>query len=390
MAITDEGYLRPTFEELLEARIEQAQELFGEDIDTSNASPLGKFIRLAVKDLAEAYEDQERIYYARFPKTATGQSLDRLMPFAAITRNPATRAEHLIAFFGAADYEIPAGFLVGTAGEEEFYLVNPLVLDADGYGEGVVQCTELGVIGNVKLGSITEIINPDVGVERIQHIDIDVIAEDEETDEELRRRFDIAILGSGSGTAVAVRGAVMRVMNVNSCYVVENDTDETDAEGRPSHSFETYVHAPESADQAIAEAIFSKKPLGIIAYGDIEKQIIDVSGGTQTVCFSRVYELPVHIRCTVAVDAYFELDGPDDIKTSLLTYVNSLGAGEDVVYTRLYRHIYGIPGVRDVTTLTISTDGATWQEANIFVPNDKNARLDALDIAVEVTDYEDR
>lgn len=90
--VNEQGYYRPTYDELLAGRIAQAQELFGEDIDTSNASPLGKFIRLSVQDLADAYEAQEIIYYSRFPHTATGQNLDRLMPFAGITRNPATRA----------------------------------------------------------------------------------------------------------------------------------------------------------------------------------------------------------------------------------------------------------------------------------------------------------
>ena len=49
MAINEQGYVRPTYEDILAGRIEQAKELFGDDIDTSDASPLGKFIRLAVQ-----------------------------------------------------------------------------------------------------------------------------------------------------------------------------------------------------------------------------------------------------------------------------------------------------------------------------------------------------
>ena len=44
MAITGQGYQRPSYEELLDAKIELAQELFGTDIDTSDASILGKII----------------------------------------------------------------------------------------------------------------------------------------------------------------------------------------------------------------------------------------------------------------------------------------------------------------------------------------------------------
>ena len=59
MPINEKGYLRPTYDEILEDRIALAQELWGQEIDTSDASTLGKFIRLSVQDLADAYEVQE-------------------------------------------------------------------------------------------------------------------------------------------------------------------------------------------------------------------------------------------------------------------------------------------------------------------------------------------
>ena len=77
-ALTEKGFKRPIFSELLETQIQKAKELFGEDIETDEKTPLGKFIRITVYDLARAYEDLEGIFYARFPNTARGTSLDRL------------------------------------------------------------------------------------------------------------------------------------------------------------------------------------------------------------------------------------------------------------------------------------------------------------------------
>ena len=82
MGLTELGFERPTYDDLLEAQIARAKELFGEDIDTNETTPLGKYIRLNVADLANAYEVLEDIYYARFPHTARGTSLDRLCPFS--------------------------------------------------------------------------------------------------------------------------------------------------------------------------------------------------------------------------------------------------------------------------------------------------------------------
>lgn len=387
--INETGYVRPTYDELLELRIEQAKELFGDDIDTSNASPLGKFIRLAVQDLADAFEVQEQLYYGRYPHTATGQDLDRLMPFANISRNVGMRAEHLINFTGKAGYRIPVGFLVGTTGDETFYLVNPVTLDASGTGQGVVQCTEIGTVGNVQLGAITEIINPDANVSSIAHADIEVLGEDSESDVDLRKRFDVAIEGSSSGTASAIRGAVMRVNGVKSCVVVENDTA-SQLNGLTPHTFAVFVHAPESAKDEIANAIYSKKPLGVGCAGTTFGYAKTPHGTLIQVKFSFVTETVLHIKIQVATNSDFELDGVEQIKTALLGYVNSLKAGEDVVYANLYKYLFGVAGVKDVPQLTLSTDGSSYTAGNVIAGQNEVIVLSANNINVEVSDYADR
>ncbi len=68
MVLTDKGFQRPTYDDLLTRQENRAKTLFGEDIDTSSQSILGKYIRLNVEDLAECYELLEEIYYAIFPE----------------------------------------------------------------------------------------------------------------------------------------------------------------------------------------------------------------------------------------------------------------------------------------------------------------------------------
>lgn len=388
MAVNEQGYMRPTYEDLLEGRIALAQELFGDDIDVSADSALGKFIRLSIQDLADAYEAQEIIYYSRFPNTAEGTSLDRLMPFAGITRNAATRAEHSVMFFGTAGATIEAGFLVGTAGDEEFYLVNDLTLDDSGSGIGTVACTELGEVGNVALGTITEIVNPTVDVTSVSHQAVVSSGAEIETDAELRDRFSQAIEGSGSATMSSIKGAVLRVGNVKSCVVVENDTNET-VNGIPPHGFEVFVHAPTSANQAIAEAIFSKKPIGIPTAGDLSETVTDVSGGTHTVRFSRVAETPIYINVTVQINAEYELDGQAQIKDALVAYVDELEVGDNVILSRMYKQIFNVAGVVDVSSLTLSTDNSTFTAANVAISTDRVATLIADNIVVTEATYTD-
>ena len=92
MPLTSKGFERLTYDDIVNKKIQKAKELFGEDIDTSELTPLGKFIRINAFDLAEAEEEAEYIYYSIFPNTASGVSLDRLCTFVGISRNPATSA----------------------------------------------------------------------------------------------------------------------------------------------------------------------------------------------------------------------------------------------------------------------------------------------------------
>ena len=89
MPMTEQGFRKYTYAELLEQQIIRAKDLFGDDIDTSGKSVLGKYIRLNVSDFAQQEEALEALYQARYVDTACGVSLDRLAPFAGLQRNAA-------------------------------------------------------------------------------------------------------------------------------------------------------------------------------------------------------------------------------------------------------------------------------------------------------------
>lgn len=384
MPLTDKGYERPTFEDLLAAQEERARLLFGEDIDTNDNTPLGKYIRLNVADLADVYEILEMIYYARFPNTATGVSLDRLCPFAGISRNPATYAVHKVRFTGTAGENVPEGFEVSTVdGDITFHTYDALQIGEGGYVDGFVYCEEAGVIGNVPIGKIDTIVNPDANVDEIEHLGVEEYGEDIESDTALRDRFNATINGSGAATAASISGAVSRVALVDGVAVVENDTDTT-VDGIPPHSFECFVLSPESQDTLVAEAIFSKKPLGIKAVGDVAVDIVDDSGVSHTVRFSRTIQRDIYIKLTVNVNNYFESDGKEQIKSYIAEYINTLKNGDNVYLSSIYGYIYKAAGVVNVSSLTMSTDGATYSTGNIEISDKEVARVDVANIEVVV------
>lgn len=382
MVLTEKGFKRPTYDDLLAAQITRAKEMFGEDIDTSGQSVLGKFLRINVADLAECYELLEDIYYARFPGSARGQSLDRLCTFAGVVRDPATAARLKVKVYGNAGAVIPAAFAI-TGNDLIYYIDVDYTVGSGGSVECYVNCAEVGAAGNLSPGTSLTIVNPDPDLERVELVGIDIYGQERESDTSLRIRFGESVAGSGSASVDALRGALSRVALVDGVAIVENDTEET-VVGRPPHSFECYVLAPESQDQLIGEAIFSKKPLGIKSVGNVEVQVLDEGNKPHTVRFSRTIKRMVWIRAKVLTNQFFENDGVDQIKANLLEYINNLANGDSVYLSSLYGYIHDVHGVVNVQELLISRDGTNFTAANISVGDYEVARSEAGYIGIEV------
>lgn len=380
MGLDNNGYQRPTYDDIVKAKILKAQELFGADIDTDEKTAFGKFIRIGAYDLAKAYEDIENVYYARFPNTATGDSLDRLCVFAGITRNPATYAQHIVTVYGTAGTKVEMGKLVLRSGDVTFYNIKEFEIKApattkngetaDPCVEVTLECSEPGEVGNIE--KISELVNIIEGVKDVKSgvKSLTKNGEDAETDLALRKRFAAAIEGAGSSNENAIRAALMRVPKVQSAGIVVNATDET-VDGRPPRTFECYVHVPgwekipsvekSILEQEIAETIFEKAPVGIktcrTGTSGVDKTVYDQGGHPHIIQFSKTEEVKVFVQIAVAADARFEEKGPDQIKSAIMTYINGLGVGNDVVLSALYGHIHSINGVVEVTGLKLKTEG---------------------------------
>lgn len=382
MVLTEKGFLRPTYDELLDRQEQRAKKLFGEDIDTSSESILGKYLRINVDDLAECYELLEDIYYARFPDSARGQSLDRLCVFAGIVRNPATASKLQVCFYGNAGAVIPMGFLV-TGDGMDFYVTEDCTVGAGGSVETGAVCTETGTSGNIDGSVRLEIKNPTADLDSVKLVEIREPGSAQESDTSLRRRFRKSVAGAGSGTINAIRSALFRVPLVEEVAILENDTEET-VDGRPPGSFECYVCAPESQEQLIAEAIFSKKPLGIKTVGTIVKQVLDKGNKPHEIRFSKAAQKMICMKVLVYTNQYFEGTGKTQIQDSLMDYVNNLEIGQTVYFSSLFGYIHQVNGVVEVRELSVSEDGTQFGMKNIEMEEYEIARLSEENIVIEV------
>lgn len=379
--ITDKGFVRPSYDEILQAQINRAKVLLGDDIDTSEESVLGKFIRINVFDLNICYETLEDLYYSSFPNTARGQSLDRLGPFAAVSRNQATQARIEVKIKGTVGESVPSAFLL-KSDKTSFYIVNDYTIDSNGEVVAIANCVDDGVVGNISNGERLDIQNPRMGIDSVEFIRIVQNGEELESDKDFRIRFANSLAGAGSSTESAIKGAIYRVSLVDGVSVIDNNSDT--ASSIPPHSFACYVLAPESQYDEIAKAIFDKKPLGIQCIGDIERTIYDAWGKPHIVKFFATSKATLKISMQIKTNQYFESSGISQIKDNIANFINNLANGSDVYYTSVFGYIHNVTGVVSVVDLKICKIGQTPGNSDITIGEQEIARIDVSNISVEV------
>lgn len=169
-----------------------------------------------------------------------------------------------------------------------------------------------------------------------------IVGRETETDTELRARLLVSQQASSKGTLEAIIDSLNNVAGVSSATVAENVTmvDNTGSGGLPPKSFEAVVQG--GLDGDIGLAIWEAKPAGIESYGDTPEVIVDSEGENQTVYFTRptIFETEWTITWETAPGASTPLDVETTIQTAVVSYVDSLGVGVDVIPSAVYPLIY--------------------------------------------------
>lgn len=384
MGLTSTGYRRRTLEEILDAKISKAKELFGENINTEENTALGKYIRINAYDQYIVEEAAEAIYYSIFPQTATGQSLDRLGWLVGMTRNVATPSRYKVKVTGVSGATVALGFLVSTESNLNFYNTEDTVIGSDGTTEIIVECVEVGTLGNVAATDIKKIVNPSAMIETVEGISVVHFAKDGESDYDFFKRFEIVREGKGGCTIASIVSALTNIDTVQSAYVFVNESATETVDGIPPKTIACYVNGGEEKHQEIAEAIFDKKPIGVATYGDHSASVSYGGLSDYVVNFSHSKEVKLYVKIEPFItNTEYQESGNRDIKDNIATFIEKLGIGKPVITTAFYGQIYSVAGVVSAI-VTISTDGESYSADNIEILPYENCSLAELRINGEV------
>lgn len=255
---------------------------------------------------------------------------------------------------------------------------------------GIVKASKIGSLTAVVAGpitgeanTITSIQTPKTGWDSVTNPTAVVPGQDVETDEELRERFRVSKYIRATNILEALYSDLISLDTVTEVQIYENDTDVTDANGVPAHSFLPIILGGDPIE--IAQSIWENKPLGIRSYGNTIQIIYDSQGFPHNIGFERPNPVDIYIRMNLTTDTNYPQNGDDLIKSNLSSYfASNFGIGDDVIYSRLYTPINSVPG-HQVNSLEISTNGTTWTTSNIVVPFNGIATLESANITITKT-----
>ena len=352
---------------------------FGSTFDVSPESPDGQLIGVFSSALYDAWQMGELAYNSYVPSKTFGVGLDNLCELNEVERYYQRPTTATVAMSGDNGVVIPAGSLVADESGLEFETTVGLTLDSSTDNSVSVFATTAGA-NIVPAGTITVIVTEGIsGWTGVNNPEAGIVGIDKETDPQLRNRRAKSVVTTGTSTNAAIYAALYK-LGATYVVVIDNDSGEV-VDGQPPNTFQCVVEGGSQVD--IAQAIYTVKPYGIQAYGDIQTTVEDSKGYPKVIGFSRTSRVPVYVSVSLVRNKGASYDASTIVQANLIEYINGLNIGDDVIWSDLFDPINTVPYI-SVKSVTLGTSvGPTLTED--IVIGIKN-RAEADEIQVVVTD----
>jgi len=399
--ITNTGFKRKDFTQLVTELEDRARQLFDDDINLGRTFE-GFWIRLYAFGLAAVWKIIEGVFFALFPSSANGINLERVVGLGGVKKKAAARSLIALTVTGTNDSVVTGdddtGDLFQTAQGIQFRAIQTAVV-ASGVATFNARAVVAGIAGNVAIASVTEIVNPLTGIDTVTNAAVPFSAgSDIETDIDLRSRFFAGASGGGSSKPGIETLIVEDVEGVTNAVAVVNFTLVTDSDNIPPKAVELVVQG--GLDSEVAEAYFGLiKSAGIAAgiepFGNTLVIVQDQNENQFPVSFTRPTEKLVFITVNMVKGTNFKDAQVLDIETALISHVGGsdtkegittifpgLDPGEDVKEFRLKGAIDDIPNIDDVTSILFGFSALP--TASVNLPIDLRESADTLNANIVV------
>lgn len=368
--LTDQGYLAPSYEELLDSVQDDFLRVFPSDLVLTSNSNAGILSRLIAWREYEQIQAQQQVYYSAFVSTATSSALDRLGANVGLPRKVDRPASTTLTIVTDGEYLIEAGTQFETDDGYIFDLTDDVVSTQKGdtwQAVGNAEAEDTGEITNVEPNTITIVYDPDESIVSVTNPEKASGGQDYEEDPQYRARLIAENANRPSPTLNGVRSALLNVQGVREVNIVENQFATADKYGNPPYS--VHIYCLGGNKQNIADCLIEHLAVGITLTGTTYCDAIDATGNTKRVYFDFATDRPISVQVKLKTNAEWNVDeGSNYVKETVVDFINQLQMGDTVYLTKLYPQIYAIAGIDDAKILigkskdTLSADDIVLDE----------------------------
>jgi uncharacterized phage protein gp47/JayE len=331
--LTSAGLTTPAYQAILQDNLAQFQKIYGANQYVGVDSAIYQLISVLSLKMADTLAALQFVYNQSSPATAVGAGLDRIVKLNGIARLPYTFSVATLLLTGTPGAVITNGSVEDTSGNI-WQLPSSVTIGVAGTATVAGTCQTAGNV-SAEPNSITIISTPQPGWSAVNNPLAAAPGSAVETDSQLRARQAISVSLPSHTMLQGVTAAVAAVPGVTRYNVVENYTNVVDAFGNPPHSVTAVVEG--ASDQAVAQAIYNQRGLGVYTNGTTTVPITDPNTGTVlNINFYRPSYVPIFVTLNVHPLGNFTSAMPGLIQTAIVNYLNSLQIGEIVTQSALY------------------------------------------------------
>lgn len=326
-----QGFLPADETSILNGVMQDMNVAFGGNLNTNLETPQGQLAASKAAIISNA--QQVFCFYTNQvdPNYAVGRMQDAIGRIYFLDRFPAKATVVTAVCTGASGVIIPVGTLAQAADGNIYTCTDGGTISSFGTVTLTFECNTVGPIA-CPAGTLNKIYRAILGWDSITNPTDGVIGNSTETRYAFEERRKQSVAQNAKGFLPSILGSVLSIDGVLDAYTTENPTNGTVVIGGKSltaHSL--YVAVVGGTDEAVAEAIWSKKSPGCDYIGNTTVTIEDNNPllsppyPTYDVKFERPVSLPVIFQVTIADSTLVPSNAAALIQEALI----SAFAGED-------------------------------------------------------------
>lgn len=364
---TAQGFTAKSVENYKSLLVTAFKNAFGNDFSTDPALPQGVLIQELAELFYNADMDGIEVMSRLNLNTTSGLFLDFIGGMRGAPRiegAPAAITVQVTSTAASLPFSIPSGQTFALNGGAEIYKTNSSIT--------INTVTQNITLYNAERGETTAAIDDvlSTNISNITNLVVTAVTQgvEDESDIDYRNRLRQRYTAA-QGTIEFVVNKLLESPYVITAGVNYNDTDST-VDTIPAHQTE-FMAVPRSSvyNNDIAKIILNNKFTNAALFGNTTVTVQDVFGTSKTVKFTIPTQkvMSIQVDVTTPENGFLNLTNKDKIKKQIADYINKLGIGKDVSYSRCMAPLTADAGF-DVSSFKIKAAGdEDWTENSNYV-----------------------